>query len=107
MPTLADPAYVRQSQAYLRLRQHWRRDPVVYVRQRFGVEPTWQQRQILAHSIEFSGGVGHCSSKASRREDLEIEQPVACWDCSSFHFHPTLASMLGATLIRYQIVEVR
>jgi hypothetical protein len=59
------------------------------------------------HSIEFSGGVGHRSSKASRREDLEIEQPVACWDFSSFHFHPTLASMLGATLIRYQVVEVR
>ena len=63
--------------------------------------------QIFSHSIEFSGGVGHCSSKASRREDLEIEQPVACWDFSSFHFHPTLASMLGATLIRYQVVEVR
>ena len=61
----------------------------------------------IPHSIEFSGGVGHCSSKASRREDLEIEQPVACWDCSSFHFHATLASMLGATLIRYQVVEVR
>jgi hypothetical protein len=64
-------------------------------------------RGKIAHSIEFSGGVGHCSSKASRREDLEIEQPVACWDFSSFHFHPTLASMLGATLIRYQVVEVR
>src|SRR5262249_20262760 len=62
---------------------------------------------FMDDSIEFSGGVGHCSSKASRREDLEIEQPVACWDCSSFHFHPTLASMLGATLIRYQVVEVR
>jgi hypothetical protein len=61
----------------------------------------------IPHSTQFSGGVGHCSSKASRREDLEIEQPVACWDCSSFHFHPTLASMLGATLIRYQVVEVR
>src|SRR6266700_4683659 len=59
------------------------------------------------HSIEFSGEVGHCSSKASRREDLEIEQPVACWDCASFHFHPTLARMLGATLIRDQVVEVR
>jgi hypothetical protein len=58
-----------------------------------------------SHSIEFSGGVGHCSSKASRREDLEIEQPVACWDFASFHLHPTLVSMLGATLIRYQVVD--
>src|SRR5215475_10890550 len=65
------------------------------------------EERDIAHSTQFSGGVGHCSSKASRREDLEIEQPVACWDRSSFHFHPTLASMLGATLIRYQVVEVR
>src|SRR2546428_4296585 len=28
----------------------------------------------IPHSTQFSGGVGHCSSKASRREDLEIEQ---------------------------------
>src|SRR5215470_12852568 len=68
---------------------------------------TWIKKWEKPHSIEFSGGVGHCSSKASRREDLEIEQPVACWDCSSFHFDPTLASMLGATLIRYQVIEVR
>ena len=62
------------------------------------------QDYLFPHSIEFSGGVGHCSSKASRREDLEIEQPVASWDCSSCHFSPTLASMLGATLIRYPVV---
>ncbi len=67
-------------------------------------ERLWEWEK--AHSIEFSGGVGHCSSKASRREDLEIEQPVACWDCASFHFHPTLATILGAPLIRYQVVEV-
>src|SRR4029434_7459019 len=66
-----------------------------------------KRKQEVPHSTQFSGGVGHCSSKASRREDLEIEQPVACWDGASFHFHPTLASMLGATLIRYQVVEVR
>ena len=33
-----------------------------------------------------------------------MEQPVARWDCSSCHFSPTLASMLGATLIRYPVV---
>jgi phage terminase large subunit len=47
MATLTDPGYVAQSQAYLRLRRYWRADPVHYVRQRFGVEPTWQQRAIL------------------------------------------------------------
>src|SRR2546428_13067706 len=63
------------------------------------------QREI-SHSTQFSGGVDHCSSKASRREDLEIEQPIACWDCPAFHFHPTLASMLGAPLIRDQVVQM-
>ena len=33
-----------------------------------------------------------------------MEQPVARWDFSSCHFSPTLASMLGATLIRYPVV---
>jgi hypothetical protein len=36
----------------------------------------------------------------SRGEDLEVEEPVLGWDCSSFHFHPTLAGMLRSTLIR-------
>lgn len=31
MPTLADPAYVAQSQAYLALRKRWRASPVRYV----------------------------------------------------------------------------
>jgi phage terminase large subunit len=47
MPTLADPAYTRQARAYLTLRRYWRADPVAYVRQRFGLEPTWQQEAIL------------------------------------------------------------
>ena len=61
----------------------------------------------LAHSIRFSGKEYHCSSKASRREDLQVEEPVACRDCASFDFHPTLPGMLGATLIRHQVVQVR
>ena len=61
----------------------------------------------VPHSIEFSGGVGHCSSKASRREDLEIEEPVRGGYSAAFHFHPTLPGMLGATLIRHQVVQVR
>jgi hypothetical protein len=37
---------------------------------------------------------------------LEIEQPVACWDFSSFDFHTTLPGMLGATLVGHQIVQM-
>ena len=48
----------------------------------------------------------HRSAKASRGENLEIEEPVSCWDCSSFHFHTTLTGMLGSTLIRDEIVQV-
>ena len=64
------------------------------------------REHVGTHSIEFSGGVCHRSSKASRGEDLEIEQPVSCGDLSSFHFHATLAGMLGATLVGDQVVQV-
>jgi len=60
-----------------------------------------------SHSTELRGGVCHSSSKAARREDLQIEQPILCWDFSSFYFYPTLTRMLGATLIRDQVVSVR
>ena len=30
-----------------------------------------------------------------------------CWDCASFDFHPTLASVLGPTLRGHEVVEVR
>ena len=55
--------------------------------------------QNFPHSTQFSGKEYHRSSKASRREELEIEEPVVCWDCSAFHFHPTLAGMLSAPLV--------
>ena len=45
---------------------------------------------------------GH-SLITSRGEDLEIEEPVVCRDYTSFHFHPTWSSMLGALLIRYSM----
>jgi hypothetical protein len=61
----------------------------------------------FTHSTEVSGGVCHRSSKAPRGEDLEIEQPVSCGDCSSFHFHATLAGMLGPTLIQPQVIQGR
>ena len=61
---------------------------------------------FISHSIVFSGRGYHCSAKPSRGEDLQIEEPVACWYTPAFHFHPTLPSMLGSTLIRDQVVEV-
>ena len=61
----------------------------------------------IAHSPEFSGRVCQHSSKASRGEDAEIEQPVVCRDFSSFYFHATLASVLGATLGRSQVIQQR
>src|SRR5215475_15057456 len=63
--------------------------------------------RIIPHSTEFSGKGYHRSSKASRHEDLEVEKPVACGHCSSFHLHATVAGMLGPTLIGDQVVQVR
>ena len=37
---------------------------------------------------------------------MEIEQPVACRDGASFDFHPTLAGVLGATLIRHKVIQM-
>lgn len=57
---------------YLELRTHWRNDPMLYVRQRFGITPTWQQAEIL-HAIIPEGskvsvrsghGIGKSSSAA-------------------------------------------
>ncbi len=48
----------------------------------------------------------HSLSKASGGKDLEIEQPVSCWDCSSFDFHATLPGMYGPTLIRDKVIQV-
>src|SRR5215831_15922719 len=65
-----------------------------------------EPRHYLSHSTQFSGGVCYRLSKASRREDLQVEEPVACWDCSSFDFHPTLAGMLSAPLVGHQVVQM-
>jgi hypothetical protein len=61
---------------------------------------------IFSHSTEFSGGACHHSSKPSRREDLQVEEPVACRYSPAFHFHPTLPGVLGSTLVRYQVVQM-
>jgi len=47
------------------------------------------------------------SLKASRGEDLQIEEPITCGQSPTLDFHTTVAAMLGSTLIRYQVVEVR
>src|SRR5262245_46931037 len=60
----------------------------------------------FSHSTQFSGKEYYCSSKASRRENLQVEEPVACWDCASFDFYPTLASMLRAPLVGHQVVQM-
>ena len=44
--------------------------------------------------------------KASRSEDLEIEEPVCCGQSPAFHFHAALTGMLGPPLIGYQVVQV-
>jgi hypothetical protein len=60
-----------------------------------------------SHSTRFSGKGHHRSAKASRREDLQVEEPISSGDHSSFHLHATLASMPGSTLIRHQVIQVR
>ena len=45
--------------------------------------------------------------KATGGEDLQVEEPVSCRDGASFDFHPARPSMLGATLIRHEVVQVR
>jgi hypothetical protein len=37
---------------------------------------------------------------------LESEEPVLCWDYAAFDFYPTLASVLGATLVWDQVVQM-
>src|SRR5712691_474376 len=62
--------------------------------------------QKYSHSPGFSGKGYHRSAKPSRGEDLDIEEPVVCWYSPAFHLHPTLPGMLGAPLIRHQVVQV-
>lgn len=55
--------------AYLELRTLWRDSPLLYVRQRFGVEPSSQQRQILDAILPPGAKVsvrsGHLTGKSS------------------------------------------
>jgi phage terminase large subunit len=55
--------------AYLTLRQLWRDSPVLYVRSRFGIEPTWQQAEILTALLPYGAKVsvrsGHGIGKSA------------------------------------------
>jgi ABC-type transport system substrate-binding protein len=65
-------------------------------RVRFQLHAPWPD---FPHSTELRGRACHRSAKASGGEDLQVEEPVSCWDFASFHFHATLAGMLSPTLI--------
>jgi hypothetical protein len=58
------------------------------------------------HSIVCRGGVYASSSQVDRREEPESEYPVVCRDYTSFDFHPTWASVLGAALRGHQVVQM-
>jgi hypothetical protein len=62
--------------------------------------------KVFSHSTQFSGKGYLRSAKPSGSEDLDIEEPVACWHAPAFHLHPTLAGMQGAALIGHQVVQV-
>ena len=71
MPAVTRAASPELAQ-YLELRQLWKTSPLLYVRQRFGVEPTWQQAELLQAitpigakvSVRSGHGVGKSSSAA-------------------------------------------
>ena len=58
------------------------------------------------HSTELRGGGCPHSSKAARGEDLQVEHPILCRHSSTFHFHTPLTGMLGATLLRDEVIQV-
>jgi hypothetical protein len=68
----ASGAYAGQREIYLALRALWRANPVLYVRQRFGCEPTWQQTRMLEAicppgakvSVRSGHGIGKTSCAA-------------------------------------------
>src|SRR5215813_2066625 len=69
-------------------------------------QPGVRAHPEIAHSTELRGGTCYRSAKAPGGEDLQVEEPVSGWDCASFHFHATVAGMLGPTLIRDEVVQV-
>jgi hypothetical protein len=80
MPTTVQPRH-NDLATYLALRQLWRDSPLVYVRQRFGIEPTWQQAEILQAMLPYGSKVsvrsGHGIGKAQPK-DLWLDTPQGC-----------------------------
>lgn len=72
MPATATTRVDPFLEMYLELRTLWRADPLLYVQQRFGITPTWQQVQILEAlqppgakvSVRSGHGIGKSSSAA-------------------------------------------
>src|SRR6266581_2756176 len=61
----------------------------------------------MPHSTRLSGRACPRSAKASGGENLQMEEPVGGGYSSAFHLHATLTRMLGAPLIRDEVVQVR
>ena len=66
----------------------------------------------IAHSTQFSGKGYHRSAKPSGGEDLDIEEPVACWYAPAFHLHSTLPSIWtdpcdGCLLSKRDLLQAR
>jgi hypothetical protein len=80
----AKAAEATQTAMYLELRALWRGSPLIYVQQRFGIEPTWQQREILEAiappgakvTVRSGHGIGKSSSAAW----------VVCWFLETHDF---------------------
>jgi len=66
------PLYQAHLHTYAALREMWRDNPIFYVRWRFGIEPTWQQAQILQAivppgskvSVRSGHGIGKTTAAA-------------------------------------------
>ena len=71
-----------------------------------GLRLTQENCYLLFVGYETCRKEYHCSSKAARREDLQVEEPVVCWDGSSFDFHPTLAGMLRTPLVGHEVIQM-
>jgi phage terminase large subunit len=69
MLATAAPPQLSPLDQYLALRQLWQQSPLTYVRDRFGVEPTWQQQEILdaiqPRGAKVSVRSGHGIGKSS------------------------------------------
>lgn len=55
----------------------------------------WRSPRLCSELvISEAGWCSTTSPKASGGEDVDSEEPVLYWDCSSLHFYPTLPGML-------------